>query len=218
MSFSWCRRRPAPARPPWCARFCAPPGGRPRPANIRSATPPGRRGRARCTAATTSSSRPEDFGALIAADNFLEWADVYGKRYGTSRGVVAELRAGGFDVLLDIDVQGAHPGQAAAARGPPDFRVAAVLPGARAPAAGPPAPTARSRSSGGCGSPARRRRGSNATTMLSSTRIWSPPPTRWRPSSSPGASNAPAWPTRSARFSPPSRKAPCRSFRHLHPG
>lgn len=49
----------------------------------------------------------DEFGNLIAENNFLEWADVYGKRYGTSRGVVAELRRQGFDVLLDIDVQGA---------------------------------------------------------------------------------------------------------------
>lgn len=49
----------------------------------------------------------EEFGALIEADNFLEWADVFGRRYGTSRGVVASLREQGYDVLLDIDVQGA---------------------------------------------------------------------------------------------------------------
>jgi len=49
----------------------------------------------------------EEFGSLIAADKFLEWADVFGRRYGTSGEVVASLRAEGHDVLLDIDVQGA---------------------------------------------------------------------------------------------------------------
>lgn len=49
----------------------------------------------------------DEFGQLIEAGSFLEWADVFGRRYGTSRGVVGELRAQGFDVLLDIDVQGA---------------------------------------------------------------------------------------------------------------
>lgn len=49
----------------------------------------------------------EEFAALTAADNFLEWAEVYGQLKGTSRGVVAELRRQGYDVLLDIDVQGA---------------------------------------------------------------------------------------------------------------
>jgi len=49
----------------------------------------------------------EEFSRLIADDSFLEWADVYGQRKGTSRGVVADFRAQGIDVLLDIDVQGA---------------------------------------------------------------------------------------------------------------
>lgn len=49
----------------------------------------------------------EEFAALAVADNFLEWAEVYGQLKGTSRGVVADLRAQGYDVLLDIDVQGA---------------------------------------------------------------------------------------------------------------
>ena len=49
----------------------------------------------------------EEFRRLIDEDSFLEWAMVYGQYKGTSRGAVTELRAQGFDVLLDIDVQGA---------------------------------------------------------------------------------------------------------------
>ncbi|HEB51160.1 MAG TPA: guanylate kinase [Desulfobulbus sp.] len=38
---------------------------------------------------------------------FLEWAEVHGNLYGTSREEVERLRAQGLDVVLDIDVQGA---------------------------------------------------------------------------------------------------------------
>jgi guanylate kinase len=41
--------------------------------------------------------------------NFVsrEWAEVYGNLYGTSQKVIDEGLAGGEDVLLDVDVQGA---------------------------------------------------------------------------------------------------------------
>lgn len=48
------------------------------------------------------------FDALIAADGFLEWATVFGRRYGTPREPIQEARAAGRDVLLEIDVQGAR--------------------------------------------------------------------------------------------------------------
>jgi guanylate kinase len=38
---------------------------------------------------------------------FLEWAEVYGNSYGTGRENVQKQRGSGFDVILDIDVQGA---------------------------------------------------------------------------------------------------------------
>jgi guanylate kinase len=38
---------------------------------------------------------------------FLEWAEVHGNKYGTPRKVVDSLLAEGFDVILEIDVQGA---------------------------------------------------------------------------------------------------------------
>jgi len=48
------------------------------------------------------------FEAMIAGDQFLEWADVFGNLYGT--GVVDTERAlaGGDDLVLVIDVQGAR--------------------------------------------------------------------------------------------------------------
>jgi guanylate kinase len=48
------------------------------------------------------------FRALAAEDGFLEWATVHGHLYGTSRREVEPRLAGGIDVLLDIDVQGAR--------------------------------------------------------------------------------------------------------------
>ena len=49
----------------------------------------------------------DEFERMVAAGEFLEWAEVHGNLYGTSRRVVAEQREAGFDVLLTIDVQGA---------------------------------------------------------------------------------------------------------------
>lgn len=49
-----------------------------------------------------------EFQSLIRGDDLLEWAAVYGNHYGTSRAFVDNLLAQGEDVLLDIDIQGAH--------------------------------------------------------------------------------------------------------------
>lgn len=48
------------------------------------------------------------FETMIADDEFLEFAEVFGNFYGTGRSQVEELRAGGHDVLLEIDWQGAR--------------------------------------------------------------------------------------------------------------
>ena len=50
----------------------------------------------------------EKFEALIAVDEFLEHAEVYGNLYGTSRRWIEATRASGADVLLEIDWQGAR--------------------------------------------------------------------------------------------------------------
>ena len=47
------------------------------------------------------------FADLIQQGEFLEWADVYGHLYGTSREQVKRERAAGKDIILEIDVQGA---------------------------------------------------------------------------------------------------------------
>ncbi|MDR2678604.1 MAG: guanylate kinase [Zoogloeaceae bacterium] len=49
----------------------------------------------------------DTFKAMIAAGDFLEWAEVHGHFYGTSRRWIERERAAGHDVLLEIDWQGA---------------------------------------------------------------------------------------------------------------
>jgi guanylate kinase len=49
-----------------------------------------------------------EFQSLIRSDDLLEWAEVHGNMYGTSRRFVNKLMEQGEDVLLDIDVQGAQ--------------------------------------------------------------------------------------------------------------
>jgi guanylate kinase len=44
---------------------------------------------------------------MVEADEFLEWAEVYGHFYGTPRLPLRQWRQEGIDVLLDIDTQGA---------------------------------------------------------------------------------------------------------------
>jgi len=47
------------------------------------------------------------FTAMIEESQFLEYADVHDNYYGTSRRAVQDQLNKGFDVILDIDVQGA---------------------------------------------------------------------------------------------------------------
>ena len=47
------------------------------------------------------------FEAMIAAGEFLEWAEVFGNYYGTALSALEHARVAGKDLLLDIDVQGA---------------------------------------------------------------------------------------------------------------
>ncbi len=50
---------------------------------------------------------PQEFDRLLAADEFLEHATVYGHRYGVPKQQVREALARGQDVLIKADVQGA---------------------------------------------------------------------------------------------------------------
>ena len=48
------------------------------------------------------------FKQMAADDDFLEWAHVFGHRYGTPKAPVEAALADGCDVLFDIDWQGAQ--------------------------------------------------------------------------------------------------------------
>lgn len=49
----------------------------------------------------------EEFERMVAAGDFLEWAEVFGNYYGTAMSALDHAREAGKDLLLDIDVQGA---------------------------------------------------------------------------------------------------------------
>jgi guanylate kinase len=50
----------------------------------------------------------EEFSAMRDRDEFLECAEVHGYLYGTNEKPIEEMLSQGFDVMLDIDVQGAE--------------------------------------------------------------------------------------------------------------
>lgn len=50
----------------------------------------------------------DEFKALIARDEFFEWAEVFGNYYGTSKSTIRASLSRGIDVFLDIDWQGAR--------------------------------------------------------------------------------------------------------------
>jgi guanylate kinase len=49
----------------------------------------------------------QEFDAMVAGNAFVEWAHVFGQRYGTSKKAIEERIAAGEDVVLEIDWQGA---------------------------------------------------------------------------------------------------------------
>jgi guanylate kinase len=50
----------------------------------------------------------DEFDRMIAEGELLEWADVFGHRYGTPAEPIRRVLATGRDALLEIDVQGAR--------------------------------------------------------------------------------------------------------------
>lgn len=67
------------------------------------------------------------FVEMIAAGDFLEHAQVFGRRYGTGRERTEALLAAGVDLVLDIDWQGARLVRAAM----PEARSLFILPPSR---------------------------------------------------------------------------------------
>lgn len=70
----------------------------------------------------------DTFTAMAAEGVFIEWAEVHGNYYGTSRKRIEELTCGGVDVILDIDVQGALQIKKEVAAGPGGCIFVFVLP------------------------------------------------------------------------------------------
>ncbi len=50
----------------------------------------------------------ERFDEMVARGGFVEWVEVYGRRYGTGRAWLEGVLASGCDVLLDIETTGAR--------------------------------------------------------------------------------------------------------------
>ncbi len=50
---------------------------------------------------------PEEFNSALADNEFLEWAEFVGNRYGTPSTYVEKLRNEGMNVILEIEVEGA---------------------------------------------------------------------------------------------------------------
>ncbi len=50
----------------------------------------------------------DEFDRMIAANEFVEWAHVFGHRYGTPKAPVKQSLRRGQDILFDIDWQGAR--------------------------------------------------------------------------------------------------------------
>jgi guanylate kinase len=67
---------------------------------------------------------PPEFARLVEEGAFLEWAEVFGHRYGTLMAPITEALKGGRDVILEIDVQGA----AAVRRQVPDAVLVFLVP------------------------------------------------------------------------------------------
>jgi len=55
----------------------------------------------------------ERFDKMLKCNEFLEYASVHGRRYGTARAAVEEIVSQGLDALLEIDVQGGRQVRAA---------------------------------------------------------------------------------------------------------
>lgn len=49
----------------------------------------------------------KQFEEMVAAGEFLEWANVHGNLYGTAKRQLVEETATGLDIVLEVDVQGA---------------------------------------------------------------------------------------------------------------
>lgn len=68
-----------------------------------------------------------EFASMVAANAFVEHAQVFDNHYGTSRAALEQACSAGYDVILEIDWQGARLVHAAL----PDCRLVFILPPSR---------------------------------------------------------------------------------------
>ncbi len=59
----------------------------------------------------------ETFDAMVERGEFAEWANVHGRRYGTSKKYLEDAKSGGTDLLVEVDTQGAAQLRAQAVEG-----------------------------------------------------------------------------------------------------
>ena len=123
---------------------------------------------------------------MIAAGEFIEWADVFGHLYGTSKGQVEKALAAGRDVLLDIDVQGHQQVRKRLPEALSVFVIAAVLRGIATAADAPALGFALELSNDGWRQPARKSPIGPNTIIWSLTTVFPRPPRLCRRSSSAG--------------------------------
>jgi len=50
----------------------------------------------------------DDFQKMVGRNEFLEWAQVYQNRYGTSQQIIEDKLSSGQGVVVDVDTQGAQ--------------------------------------------------------------------------------------------------------------
>ena len=50
----------------------------------------------------------EEFKKMIEKDQLIEWTEIYGNFYGTSKSLVEKYRSKGMDIIFDIDPVGAR--------------------------------------------------------------------------------------------------------------
>jgi guanylate kinase len=49
----------------------------------------------------------DEFDEMVSSKAFVEWANVHGRKYGTSKSIIEDRISKGGDVILEIDFQGA---------------------------------------------------------------------------------------------------------------
>ena len=111
----------------------------------------------------------KDFDELVEREAFVEWAEVHGNCYGTSRAEIERARSepGCAGMIFDIDYQGARQIRAKQ----PDVVGVFILPPSMIELESDASVVARAKRKRSCGADSKRRRSRSSTTAFSTT--WS---------------------------------------------